>query len=224
MKKMIKGLGQLKKDWESAAKRKDYRFSIFSNKDFSESVFDKSGIDSFNILQEILKSWNMDISGKTVVDYGCGAGRVTRYIAQYAEEVFALDISCQMIKRLEERLNVPHNSYPNITVSVCSGKDLKPIETETIDIVYSLWVFQHTPENIVFKIVEDCRRVLKKGGLLIFQMALDKEHRAGICKPLPACSLAHWTRKEVKKMCKDTGFTGYNEYLFGSNDYFAFQK
>lgn len=220
MKQMTKGLKQLKKDWENAAKRKDYRFSIFSSKDFSEPIFDKSGIDSFNILLEILKSWNIDISDKTVVDYGCGAGRVTKFIAKVAKRTIGTDISEKMIDRFRQRLG----DTKNIELFVGSGKDLEPLKNDSVDIIYSLWVFQHIPERIVPQIIKDCHRVLKKGGLLIFQMALDKEHRAGVCEPLPACSLAHWTKDEVKEMCTDCKFTKYNEYRFKSNDYFTFQK
>jgi len=220
MKKMTKGLKQLKDDWESAAKRKDYRFSIYSNPDFSEPIFDKSGTTSLNILLDILESWNVDISDKTVVDYGCGAGRVTKYIAQVARKVIGTDISEKMIDRFKQRLG----KIENVDLFTGSGKDLRPLEDGSVDIIYSLWVFQHIPEKIVPKIVEDCYRVLKEGGLLIFQMALDKKHRAGVYEPLPACSLAHWTKKEVKKMCRDMGFNGYNEYRLGGNDYFTFQK
>jgi len=217
---MPKDLAQLRKDWEDAGRSKDYRYSIFSAKDFSEPTFDLSGTISRDILLNILKDWKVDLPNKTIVDYGCGAGRVTKYISQVAKWVVGIDISTEMINRFTERLG----DIQNVDLYVGSGESLRPLLDGSVDIIYSLWVFQHIPNDIVYKIVKDCHRVLRKGGLLIFQMAIDKEHRAGIYAPLPACSLEHWTEKEVMDMYHSVGFTTYGKYNFRENYYYVFQK
>lgn len=60
------------------------------------------------------------------------------------------------------------NALNSVNISYNAPKDFTDsgLEENTIDIVYSVTVFEHIPENILAKIINESFRVLKKGGIM----------------------------------------------------------
>src|SRR5438876_8972233 len=75
----------------------------------------------------------------TVLDLGCGIGRVTRYVAPLCREIWAVDVSETMLRFARERLA----ELPNVRFLVGRGISLPELETGSIDFVYSLLTLQH---------------------------------------------------------------------------------
>lgn len=100
------------------------------------------------------------------LDFGCGVGRLTRPLAERFRECVGLDISEGMVK-LARELNADR---PNCRFVVNDAPDLAQFESGSFDFVYSSLVLQHMPsEEIVEKYIGEFLRVLRPGGLAVFQ-------------------------------------------------------
>jgi len=105
-----------------------------------------------------------DARGKTVLDYGCGAGDNSVLVANHgAQRVIGVDISPELIELAEKRL-AAHNLSENAEFRVGSAHDL-PVEDESIDIVFGNAILHHLDLKLASK---EVFRVLKKGGRAIF--------------------------------------------------------
>ena len=106
----------------------------------------------------------------TVLDIGCGVGRLTRALATRAERVYGLDVSREMLRLARE-----HNpQLKNVEWVHGDGASLRGIEDRSVDGCFSHVVFQHIPDpKITLAYVRDMGRVLRPGGWALFQVSTD---------------------------------------------------
>lgn len=117
----------------------------------------------------------------TVLDVGCGVGRLTRALAGRAEHVHGIDVSAEMLARASANLA----GVANVTLHQGDGTGLGPIADASVDAVISLVVFQHIPDPVVtLGYVREIGRVLSPGGWAAFQVSNDPSvHAAGSPTP-----------------------------------------
>jgi SAM-dependent methyltransferase/uncharacterized protein YbaR (Trm112 family) len=98
------------------------------------------------------------LTGKTVLDVGCGMGKYLAIASQGAQDVIGLDLS-DALTRARRELKVRPN------VHLIQGNILAPpIRAGSIDLVYSLGVLHHTPDTrLAF---QQCAALVKPGGAL----------------------------------------------------------
>lgn len=96
----------------------------------------------------------------TVVDLGCGIGRVTRYVAPLCSEIWAIDVSETMLRFARQRLS----QQPNVRFLLGRGTALPEIETGSVDFAYSLLTLQHVEREHAFRLLRELRRVLRDRG------------------------------------------------------------
>jgi SAM-dependent methyltransferase len=107
-------------------------------------------------------------SGDTVLEIGCGVGRLTLPLAARAGRVIALDVSAEMTKRAR----AVHAQVENIEWRVGDGVSLRGVEDGSVDAVVSHIVFQHIPDpEITLGYVREMGRVLRPGGRAGFQIS-----------------------------------------------------
>ncbi|HEY0462288.1 MAG TPA: class I SAM-dependent methyltransferase [Pyrinomonadaceae bacterium] len=105
-----------------------------------------------------------DVRGKTVLDYGCGAGENSVLIAAHgAEKVIGIDISPELVELGQKRLAL-HGFGETAKLKVGSAHAL-PIETESIDVVFGMAILHHLDLQLASA---EVFRVLKNGGRAIF--------------------------------------------------------
>lgn len=104
-----------------------------------------------------------DVRGKTVLDYGCGAGENTVLAASRGAKVIGVDISPELIGLAEKRLEA-HNLAENAEFRVGSAHEL-PLDDESVDVVLGIAILHHLDLKLASK---EVFRVLKKGGRAIF--------------------------------------------------------
>ncbi len=101
-----------------------------------------------------------------VLNIGCGAGRVERYLAPKVRELWAVDVSGEMLRLARKRLE----GLPNVRLREVGNRDfLSSFETERFDLVFSFLVLQHLEKEDAFLYLRDAWRVLKPGGTLVTQ-------------------------------------------------------
>ncbi len=119
--------------------------------------------DSFQkkvILPNLLRVMNLD-KNKTVLDLACGQGYFTRIFSEVSGQVFASDISPELIKIAKQR-----NQKNNIEYYVSSADDIRFCADKTIDAITIILALQNIKN--VDGVLKECVRVLKeKGGLYI---------------------------------------------------------
>lgn len=100
------------------------------------------------------------VSGKAVLDLGCGSGVSTIKLKNWNANVVGVDIS-------EKMVDIAKREYPEINFNVASVEDL-PFPENRFDIVASSLVFHYIQD--LTKVFKEVNRVLKTSGSLIFSM------------------------------------------------------
>jgi SAM-dependent methyltransferase len=103
----------------------------------------------------------------TALDFGCGAGRLTRALSSRFEHCIGVDIS----ERMVEVARLLNEDRPACEFRVNDRADLGQFADASFDIVVSHLVLQHVPgREAILRYVGDFARVLRPGGALVFQV------------------------------------------------------
>ena len=135
-----------------------------------------------------------DYRRQSVLEWGCGSGRVTQYLCYLFRETHAVDIAPGMLAWLRGR------RLPNLTISCTLGADLCPLPR--VDVVYSYLCWMHNRKRDLAPILRTCHSVLDPGGRLLFQLPVYDEPR----EPRSYIDLACWTPEELRALAHLTGF------------------
>ncbi len=121
-----------------------------------EEKFRISGRSSALLLSQLLAIKPTD----TVLEIGCGVGRIGRELAPQCLHWIGCDISSQMLHHAKHFLK----EYKNIDLVELSRSDLSPIPSNSVDVVYCSVVFMHLDEWDRFSYIKEAFRVLRPGG------------------------------------------------------------
>lgn len=131
-----------------------------------ESFFETGRFSVDGIFREAAEV-GLPAGWERALDFGCGAGRLSRHLAGRFDTVEAVDISEGMILTARE-LN---REVRNVHFLVNQDPDLRMFDRHTFDAVVSLVVLQHLPgTDAVAQYLREFVRVLRPGGLIAFQM------------------------------------------------------
>jgi SAM-dependent methyltransferase len=129
-----------------------------------------------------LEGLGVTIAYERALDFGCGVGRLTQPLAARFAVVDGVDIAASMVALARE-----HNSWPNCTFHVNEADDLSLFADGTFDLVHSRLVLQHIPPSLSKRYLREFVRVLKPGGVAVFDMpsASARSLKARIATRLP---------------------------------------
>lgn len=96
----------------------------------------------------------------TVLDAGCGAGRMARYLSDRGCRVAGIDLSPGM-------LAMAHRDHPDIPVAAGSITAL-PIADQSVDGAVYWYSIIHVPDEAVSLVLSETARVLRPGGHALF--------------------------------------------------------
>lgn len=123
-------------------------------------VYENTGRLHRDLLQSVLPDdWSW--SGKRVLDFGCGVGRVLRQFAPEAKEAefWGCDLDTPSVEWLQRNLSPPFQIFE-------SGEEPGlPQEDGFFDLIYAYSVYTHFTDNWAGWLLEH-HRVLADGGLL----------------------------------------------------------
>jgi len=163
-------LERMRLDWDERVRDNACYFVATGQQDWNDEEFFRSGEN--NVGQQILNDMinicqGRDPAAMRVLEIGCGAGRITRALAQVFGRVDGVDVSGEIIEHARQTLS----GCPNIGVWQNNGADLAMFGDEEFDFAFSYIVFQHIPRKaIVENYMREVRRVLRPGALFKFQV------------------------------------------------------
>lgn len=170
---IIRQLRKMRRDWDRRARENARYFVVTGRDQWSDEEFFASG--ELAMREDILNDLTNICRGKDpgemrVLEIGCGAGRVTRALARFFGEVYAVDISPEMVERARRAVA----EFPKAHVFCNNGKDLAPVRAHSpgpLDFAFSSLVFQHIPSReIIESYVREVHRLLAPGALFKFQV------------------------------------------------------
>lgn len=167
---MAKDRQQLKKEmrreWDECA-HGDWRHYLWAECAGSEESFRASGErDCRRYVGNFLSERKIDPANMVALEIGCGAGRLSEFLARDFRGLVALDISKEMLKIARKRVPADNVLWLNN-----DGMDLKFMADNSVDFIFSLSVFQQIPDAAtIAEYVEEAGRVLAPGGWFVFQI------------------------------------------------------
>jgi SAM-dependent methyltransferase len=102
--------------------------------------------------------------GRAVLDVGCGAGVEVVRFARAGARIAGLDLSEQAVALTRQNLIQQHLTA---RLTVADGERL-PFRDGSFDFVYAHGVIQYAADDA--RVVEECHRVLRPGGVALFQV------------------------------------------------------
>ena len=104
-----------------------------------------------------------DVTGQTVLDYGCGLGDNSVLLASRGARVIGVDISPELIELAQRRLD-QHGLGEQTDFRVGSAHEL-PLADASVDVVFGMAILHHLDLTLSS---QEVLRILKKGGRAIF--------------------------------------------------------
>jgi SAM-dependent methyltransferase len=99
----------------------------------------------------------------TILDFGCGCGRVIRHLRHLPAELHGCDTNPVAVDWCDE--NLPFGRF-----AVNALESPLEYDAESFDLVYALSVFTHLPRDLQSWWMRELRRVLKPGGVLVVSL------------------------------------------------------
>jgi SAM-dependent methyltransferase len=161
---------KMREEWDRRALENARYYVATERTDWSDEEYFESGRE--NVRREILTDMTNICQAKDpkqmkVLEIGCGSGRITRALSEVFGEVYAVDISGEMIRQAKQSLA----DRPNAHVLQNNGADLSVLGEIQVDFAFSYIVFQHIPSrDVIRNYVREVHRLLRPGGLFKFQV------------------------------------------------------
>ncbi len=157
----------MRQDWDSRARKDAYYYVATWRTDWTPESFAESGEEDYlKFARPFLDQVQFVPEHASMLELGCGAGRMTASFARRFATVYALDVSEEMQKKAKKNLI----QFQNIHWILADGTNLSAIPSDSIDFAFSYLVLQHLPtEGLALTYVQEILRVLKQRGVFLFQ-------------------------------------------------------
>jgi SAM-dependent methyltransferase len=163
-------LRKMERDWDERARENARYYVNTATSDWNDEEFFETGRSTVreHILTDMINiCQGRDPKTMRVLEIGCGAGRITRALAEIFGEVHAVDVSAEMIAQARRALA----GYPHVKLHKNNGCDLSVLPPLRFDFAFSYIVFQHIPSfEVIESYVREVHRVLRNRALFKFQV------------------------------------------------------
>ena len=132
---------------------------------------------------------------RRILDFGCGMGRHTVYLARKGFEMYGFDRSREAVDKVQSMLTGENLSA---RLMVWNMLDPLPYETGFFDAVLAVRVIQHTYRKDIENILQEIDRVMRDRGFLFMQVVsferriknMPEEGKTSWVEP--GTAIAHW--------------------------------
>ncbi len=199
-------MGNDKQLWETYGEDDAY-YSVSSFDKFRSENLNESNLFDFfatgeqyvdNIWKEVETHFVSDFSPRTVLDFGCGVGRITLPLAEMCDRVIGVDISSTMVAEAVKNANSKNVKNVEFIQSADGIAESK----ERFDLVHSFIVIQHIDPKIGYGVFENLVKKVKENGIGILHVTyynpspIKSKIALQIYKKLP---LIYKLRNNIKK-------------------------
>lgn len=150
-----------------------------------------------------------------VLEFGCGAGRILKYMSRRSDYCHGVDIAPHMVRFAREYI---YNS--NVILNVTNGKEL-PYGKDEFDLIYSVHVLQHIPTKAMLEnTLREFQRVLRRNGgmaVLHFNGKISESDRA----PGQFAGFRP-TQETAIKLTRHVGFKLQHKVVKKNGDFFLY--
>ena len=124
-------------------------------------IYDSNENPTRDVNYRAIREEKLELSGKKVLEIGCGTGINTVYLAQKAQRVVGVDFSDQMLAKAHQQI-----SQDNITFIQADITNPWSFKDESFDLVVGNLVLEHIQR--LGHVFEETYRVLLPGGKYYF--------------------------------------------------------
>lgn len=117
-------------------------------------------------LESRLAEQERNLEGDAAIDFGCGVGRLTFPLSKRFKVCYGIDISPSMIAFACSQID----RGPKCRFEENASSRLERFADASIDFIYSAIVLQHIAPRFTREYLLEFSRMLKPGGLLVFQL------------------------------------------------------
>ena len=162
-------LEKLRRVWQTLG-REDPLWAVLSHADkrggrWRRDEFFATGRAEIDTQMHMLAARGVPAGRGLALDFGCGAGRLSRALAGHFERVVGIDVSSSMIDTARS-LNA---DVPNVEFRENPSARIENVADASVDFVYSTMTLQHIPARLAEGYVAEFFRVLAPGGVAVFQ-------------------------------------------------------
>ena len=194
-------------DWDARA-RENARYYVVNSQEnglttnFRRRPEDGSGRDPDRPAQYLPRQ----IAGRNEdLEIGCGAGRVTRAMAELFGEVQAVDVSGEMVAISARSVR---REQLNVTIHHNNGRDLGDLRDSYFDFAFSSCCFQHIPSyDVIESYMRETARVLKRRRAVQVRSAGLRCDEAQARRHLARCSIFDGAGRGLSRAMRIRGST-----------------
>jgi len=168
-------------DWERWGTTDPY-FGVLTEDRFRGAHLDDAARRAFfqtgtrdvdDLLDRLTHHRGGDAPIESVLDFGCGVGRLTLAFAEHATTVVGVDVSAAMVT--EARSNAASAGLTNVRFELCDGEFANA--GERYDLVHSYIVLQHLPRRRGMVVVDNLIRSVAPGGHIALHLTFGPDRR-----------------------------------------------
>jgi SAM-dependent methyltransferase len=174
-------VNRMRRDWDRRAAENARHYVATGQLAWTDEEFFAAGEQELqnHILNDLGNiCQGRDPKSMKVLEIGCGAGRVTRALARFFGEVYAVDISRKMVREARQATI----AFPNAHILCNNGRDLSIVRGHwwerlgigpslQFDFAFSCLVFQHIPSReVIESYTSEVNRLLRPGALFKLQV------------------------------------------------------
>lgn len=102
-----------------------------------------------------------DLSGKEILEVGCGRGRITRDLAQHAGKVLATDPDIEALEAARATVTAGNVEFRHAPTG------MPDLPEESFDLVIYTLSLHHVPPTLMSDSLRKSARLLRKGGVMV---------------------------------------------------------
>ena len=144
-----------------------------------EAFFETGRTEIADVI-DYVASLGLNPNGGRALDFGCAVGRLTQALAAHFSDVVGVDIASSMIDRARD-----YNAHGDrVTYLVNTAPDLAQFDSASFDFIYTNKVLQHIPPDHQLGYMREFVRLLRPGGIAVFQTRNGPVIRPGTLRAL----------------------------------------